>query len=90
MSEKALRQAARKKDPRIDMESRVILMLIADRADERGRHQVPDDADFMGELADELDAVLARLKGDPFVRASVDNARVSRVVDALNEAQDEA
>lgn len=88
MSAKSLRKAARIKDPRMDLEHRITLMLIADRADNRG-HYAPDDDDaFHAALAEETTSVLARLRGDEFVRPWVDNARITRVIDALKEADE--
>lgn len=89
MSAKALRHAARIQHPGFDLEHRITIMLIADRADNDWRFICSDDNALYSEMAAETTAVLARLRGDPLVRAGVDNARITRVVEALRDAQDE-
>lgn len=89
MSEKLLKKAARLKIPQQmpDMETKILMVLMADRADDKGRFSAFDDA-LMAELTHEMNAVVARLRGDQFVRAGVDNARVNRVVEALKDASE--
>lgn len=89
MSEKQLKKAARFKVGKQlpDLDTKLLLMVMADRADDEGNLAADDDA--MDEIAQEINAVTARLNGDQFVRAGVDNARVARVVAALREADDE-
>jgi hypothetical protein len=70
-----------------DLETKLLLMLMADRADDGGSLTADDDA--MDDIMQEINAVRARLKGDQFVRAGVDNERVNRVIKALREADDE-
>ena len=88
MSEKQLRKAARFKVPQQlpDLETKLLLMVMADRADDTGTLIADDDA--MDAVTQEVNAVAARLGGDPFVRAGVDNARVTRVAVAFREAED--
>lgn len=87
MSDKALRKAARLSDLP-DIESHVMMMLMADRADDDG-HLFAQETELVTELTAELNAVIARLRGNPLVRAGVDNARVTRVVEALRDVEDE-
>lgn len=87
MSETALKKAARLKGMP-DLESHIMMMLMADRADDRGHFAANQDG-LITELTAELNAVLARLRGNQLVRLGVDNARVTRVVDALRDAEDE-
>jgi hypothetical protein len=89
VSEKALRRAARAKRPGLDLGHCIVMMLMADRAGDDGRFSVADDDAFLAELTAEVNAVEARLAGDPFVRSGIDNDRVNRVVAAYQEAQDE-
>lgn len=91
MSEKSLRKAARLRIPQQmpDIESKLMMMLMADRSDDTGRFTGPDEDQLIDELASELDAVRARLRGDQFVRPGVDNGRVTRVVNALRDAEAE-
>lgn len=88
MSLRALKKAARMKDPRMDLGHRIALMLIADRSDRRGRLVVDNDETLMTEMAAETNAIMKRLAGDELVIFGVDNARVTRVVDALKEAEE--
>lgn len=92
MSLKQLRKAARMNVPQQvpDFESKVLMMLMADRADRRGRFLVSDHDRLLDELAQETSAVQARLSGDEFVRVGVDNARIGRVVQAYRDAVAEA
>lgn len=92
MSEKALKKAARMDFSRAGADAfgtRITMMLMADRADDDGRLVSPDDDALHSELAKETNAVIARLRGDFIVRSGVDNSRVTRVVDAMREADDE-
>jgi len=89
MSRNALRKAARIRDPRMDLGHRITLLLLADRSDRKGRILVENDAKLYGEMAHETNAVMARLRGDPLVHFGVDNARVTRVIEAMMEADDE-
>ena len=92
MSKKKLKQAARLKIPQQmpDLTTKLLVMLMADRADRRGKFSVPVDENdaFNAQLANEINAVMARLRGDHFVRVGVDNERVNRVVEALKESGD--
>lgn len=91
MSEKSLRKAARLRIPQQmpDIESKLMMMLMADRADDKGHFIGPGEDQLIDELSSELDAVRARLRGDQFVRPGVDNGRVTRVINALREADSE-
>lgn len=91
MSLKQLRKAARIKVPQQvpDFESKLLLMLMADRTDRRGRFISPCHERLVSELTQEANAVQARLAGDEFLRAGVDNDRVARVVAAYRDAEDE-
>lgn len=91
MSLKQLRKAARLKVPQQvpDFESKVLMMLMADRADRRGRFCADHDR-LLDELAQEASAVQARLAGDEFLRAGVDNERIGRVVEAYRDAEAES
>jgi hypothetical protein len=91
MSLKQLRKAARLKIPQQmpDFESKLLMMLMADRTDRRGRFIAPDNDQLVTELMQEANAVRARLTGDEFIRLGVDNDRISRVVEAYREAEDE-
>jgi hypothetical protein len=88
MSENQLRKAARLKVPQQmpDVETKILMMVMADRADDAGSLTADDDA--MDQIVQEVNAVKARLEGDPFVRAGVDNQRVTRVVNAFRDAED--
>lgn len=90
MSEKQLKMAARMKVPKQlpDLEAKIVLMVMADRADDTGTVIADDHA--MDAVVHEVNAMAARLRGDPFVRSGVDNERVNRVVAALREAEDRA
>lgn len=90
MSDKQLRKAARLKVPQQlpDLETKILMMVMADRADDTGTLIADEDA--MDAVVQEVNAVGARLDGDQFVRPGVDNARVSRVVAAFREAEDNA
>lgn len=89
MSEKSLRKAAKLRIPQQmpDIEMKLMMMLMADRADDNGAFTAFDDV-LVSELTQEVNAAMARLRGDQFVRVGVDNARVNRVIAALQEAQD--
>lgn len=91
MSLKQLRKAARLKVPQQvpDIECKLLMMLMADRADRRGRFTAPDHDQLTAELTQETNAVRARLRGDEFLRIGVDNERVARVVEAYREAEDQ-
>lgn len=91
MSLKQLRKAARLKVPQQvpDFESKILMMLMADRADRHGRLRADHDR-LLDELAQEASAVQARLGGDEFLRAGVDNERIGRVVEAYRDAEAEA
>lgn len=86
MSEKSLRQAAKLRIPQQmpDIEMKLLMMLMADRADDNGVFTAFDDV-LISELTQEVNAVMARLRGDQFVRVGVDNVRVNRVLAALQE-----
>jgi len=90
MSIKKLKKAARLKIPRQmpDLETKLLMMLMADRADDSGRFITFDNNRLMSDMAQEVNAVRARLHGDEFVRVGLDNERVSRVVAAYREAED--
>lgn len=87
MSAKQLKKAARLKIPQQmpDVETKLMMMLMADRADDSGSFMTPDNDQLFDELAQEVNAIVARLRGDEFMRNGVDNERVSRVVAALKE-----
>lgn len=91
MSEKALRKAARLRIPQQmpDLETKLVMMLMADRADDNGRFASLDEDEFHAAMTEELNAIMARLGGDQFIRAWVDNARVSRVIAALKDYEDQ-
>lgn len=72
-----------------DFEAKLLLMLMADRADIDGRFDLPSYDDLISEMTEECNAVQARLGGDEFLRGGVDNDRVARVVVAYREAEDE-
>lgn len=88
MSENQLRKAARLKVPQQlpDLETKILMMVMADRADDIGSLTADDDA--MDQIVQEVNAVAARLGGDLFVRAGVDNQRITRIVNAFVEAED--
>jgi len=91
MSMKQLQKAARLKVPQQlpDIDSKLMMMCMADRANDQGAFTVLDNDRLMGDLAQEVNAVRARLTGDQFMRLGVDNDRVARVVAAYKEAEDE-
>lgn len=72
-----------------DFESKLMVMLMADRADVDGRFDLPSYDDLISELTQECNAAQARLGGDEFLRSGVDNDRIARVVAAYREAEDE-
>ena len=88
MSTDRLRRAARFKVPEQmpELQDKILMMLMADRADDEGRFIVADNEAFTAELAAETNAVMGRLRGDLFIRAGIDNARVTRVIEALKDA----
>lgn len=88
MSEKQLKKAARLKVPQQlpDGEAKILMMVMADRADDTGTLVADDDA--MDAVVHEVNAVLARIDGDQFVRPGVDNERINRVIAAFAEALD--
>ena len=89
MSEMALKKAARVYlPPGTDFGHRILMMLMADRADDRGVFYA-DHEGMITELTAESNAVMERLRGDFYVRVGVDMARVSRVVKAWLEVIDE-
>jgi len=79
-----LKKAAKLKVPQQmpDLEMKLLVMCMADRADDNGHFSASDET-LMHELANEVNAIKARLKGDLFLRAGVDNNRVARVLRAL-------
>jgi hypothetical protein len=88
MSAKALAKAARIQDPRLDVTDHVLMMLMADRADDDGRFFAHDDK-LNAELANELSALKARLRGDHTYVFGVDNDRINRVLQVMNEVREE-
>lgn len=87
MSIKHVKKAASLKIPQQlpDLETKILMMLMADRADENGVFHAFND-ELIAQLTEEMNAVIWRLRGDQFVRSNVDNGRVSRIVEALKDA----
>jgi hypothetical protein len=87
MSEIALKKAARiPLGPSMDLKGKLVLMLIADRANDDGLYHSQDDSKMHSEMAAELRAVLSRLKGEFVIVPGADAFRVTRVVQALEDA----
>jgi hypothetical protein len=87
MSEIALKKAARiPLSPEMDFESKLVMMLLADRADDTGRYISTDDEKMHSEIAAEMRAIRKRLNGDFVIEPGADAFRVTRVVNALEDA----
>jgi hypothetical protein len=87
MSQIALRKAARiPLGPTMDFEGKLVLMLIADRADDEGRYTPDDERKMMSEMAAEMRAIHKRLRGEFVIVPGVDSFRVTRVLEALEDA----
>jgi hypothetical protein len=89
MSTKQLKMAARLKVPQQipELETKLLLMVLADRADDDGNVAPYDDDGTMDAIINEVNAVRARLRSDPFVRSGFDNERVNRIVKAFRDAE---